>query len=108
PSGCGTIGHHRSKRLVGVYGVPLPSLAEGAIPMRGQSYRIIVSTIGILSVGNRRSLTVPTGATVTVSDGPIDVDGNQLVDVSWEGTELMMFTHDLRDRAQLIPDRDAE
>ena len=76
--------------------------------MRGQAYRIIVSTLGILSVGNRRSLTVPTGSTVTVSDGPIDVDGNQLVDVTWGGTELMMFTQDLRDRAQLIPDSEAD
>ena len=76
--------------------------------MRGQSYRIIVSAVGILSVGNRRSLTVPTGSTVTVSDGPIAVDGNQLVDVAWGGTELMMFTQDLRDRAQLIPDSEAD
>jgi hypothetical protein len=76
--------------------------------MRGQSYRIIVSAVGILSVGNRRSLTVPTGSTVTVSDGSIDVDRNQLVDVTWGGTELMMFTQDLRDRAQLIPDSEAD
>jgi hypothetical protein len=76
--------------------------------MRGQSYRIIVSAVGILSVGNRLSLTVPTGSTVTISDGPIDVNGNQLVDVTWGGTELMMFTQDLRDRAEPIPDSDAD
>ena len=76
--------------------------------MRGQSYCTIVSTVGILSVGNRRSLTIPTGSTVTVRDGPLDVDGNQLVDVTWGGTELMMFTQDLRDHAEPIPDSEAE
>ena len=76
--------------------------------MRGQSYRVIVSAVGILSVGNRRSLTVPAGSTVTVIDGPIDVDGNRLVDVTWGGTELMMFTQDLRDHAEPIPDSEAE
>jgi hypothetical protein len=76
--------------------------------MRGQSYRTIVSTAGILSVGNRRSLTVPTGSTVTVREGPLDVDDNQLVDVTWGGAELMMFTQDLRDHAEPIPDSEAE
>ena len=74
--------------------------------MRGQSHRIIVSTLGILSTGNRSSMTIPIGATVTVTGGPID--GNRLVDVTWRGIELMMFTQDLLDHAEPIPDSGAE
>ena len=76
--------------------------------MRGQAYRIIVSTLGIVSIGNRSSVTVPSGSAVIVRDGPLDVDGNRLVDVTWEGTELMMFSQDLRAGAEPIPDSGAE
>jgi hypothetical protein len=69
--------------------------------MRGVSYRIIATTLGIFSIdGNRASVTIPIGATVTVIGGPLN--GNRLVDVMWGGTELMMFTQDLRDRAEPV------
>jgi hypothetical protein len=69
--------------------------------MARQSYRIISATLGILSIeGNRSCVTVPTGATVAVTSGPLD--GNRLVDVAWGVTDLMMFTQDLRNRAEPI------
>jgi hypothetical protein len=43
---------------------------------------------------------VQTGDIVTVVDGPLD--GMRLVDVDWNGRTAMMFTTDLRERADLI------
>jgi hypothetical protein len=69
--------------------------------MRSQSYRIISATLGILAIdGNRSCVTIPKGATVDVSSGPLD--GNRLVDVTWGVADLMMFTQDLRTRAEPI------
>ena len=45
---------------------------------------------------------VPTGDIVTVVHGPLD--GMRLVDVEWNGITAMMFTIDLRERADLIRD----
>ncbi|GAC1429402.1 MAG: hypothetical protein NVSMB62_27090 [Acidobacteriaceae bacterium] len=43
---------------------------------------------------------VPSGAIVTITDGPLD--GLRMVDVLWEKKKVMMFTIDLRSRAMLI------
>jgi hypothetical protein len=75
--------------------------------MQSQSYRIISATLGILSNdGKPVSFTLRKGVTVTVIGGPLN--GNELVDVTWGGTKLMMFTQDLRDRAEPILQSDAE
>jgi hypothetical protein len=44
--------------------------------------------------------TVASGAVIEVCNGPID--GDRLVDVIWDGRNVMMFTQDLRSRAQRI------
>ena len=31
-----------------------------------------------------------------------ELDGNQLLDVIWEGKTLMMFTQDLRERGEVV------
>ena len=71
--------------------------------MDGQSYRIVIPTLGILSEdedGHRIPVTLPKNATVTCINGT--VDGNRLIDVLWEGKTIMMFTQDLRARATPI------
>ena len=67
--------------------------------MKGRSFRLKTPTLGILSIdteGHRIPVTLPLHAIVTVQGGPLD--GNRLVDVLWEGTKVMMFTQDLRER----------
>jgi hypothetical protein len=44
--------------------------------------------------------TVSSGTLVEVAGGPLD--GDRLVDVVWNGRKVMMFTQDLRSRAQPI------
>jgi hypothetical protein len=44
--------------------------------------------------------TIASGAVVDVCNDAIDGDG--LVDVIWNGRKAMMFTQDLRSRAELI------
>ena len=69
--------------------------------MVGFSYRITSPTFAMFCRdGNRGTLIVPVGAVVLLIDGPLD--GNRLVDVEWNGESLMMFTLDLRERAELV------
>jgi hypothetical protein len=48
----------------------------------------------------RTAITVPSGATVTVTNGPID--RLRMVNVLWDGKTVMMFTVDIRERGTLI------
>jgi len=65
------------------------------------SYRITESTMALFSEDGRHvTLTVPIGAFVTMESATFD--GSVLVDVIWDGKKLMMFTHDLRLRAERI------
>ena len=50
--------------------------------------------------GRRIPIMVPTGAIVIIPNGLLD--GLGLVEVSWEGKTLHIFTIDLRDRATFI------
>jgi hypothetical protein len=71
--------------------------------MNGRSFRLKTPTLGILALssdGKRIPVTLPLHAIVTVGDGLID--GSRLVDVLWEGTTVMMFTQDLRERGEEI------
>ena len=69
--------------------------------MISQRFRIKTPTLAILETdGRRTTMYVPTGDIVTVVQGPLD--GMRLVDVEWNGTTAMMFTIDLRERAELI------
>ena len=67
--------------------------------VEGERYRIVATTFAVRSLDGRRiPVQVPIGAVVTLIDGPLN--GNRLVDVMWRGTEFMMFTQDLRQRAE--------
>jgi hypothetical protein len=69
--------------------------------MRGQSFRLHTPTLGITTVdGQNLAITVPKGAVISVVDGPMD--GTRLVDVTWDGKTLMMFTIDLKQRGQQL------
>jgi hypothetical protein len=64
-------------------------------------YRIMDPTIAMSREdGVYVARTVAAGTIVEVTAGPID--GDKLLDAIWDGKEVMMFTQDLRSRAQLI------
>jgi hypothetical protein len=65
------------------------------------SYRIGQPTMALILEGDRHvSVTVPSGATITI-DGKT-FNGDKLVEVTWNGKVVMMFTQDLRSRGQKI------
>ena len=69
--------------------------------MISQRFRIKTPTLAICEIeGRRETRYVPSGDIVTVVNGPLD--GMRLVDVEWNGAAAMMFTIDLRERAELI------
>jgi hypothetical protein len=68
--------------------------------MPAHSYRIKDPTLGIVDIDGRSSmLTVPVGSIVTVEHTAAE---SPLQRVEWDGRTMMMFTRDLRTRAELI------
>ena len=71
--------------------------------MIGKRYQIKEPTLGMVqSDGHHASVTIPIGSIIVVTGGP--VDGNRLVDVTWNDRPFMMFARDLRSRGELIED----
>jgi len=69
--------------------------------MQGEDYLIVSTTFAVHLIDERQiPVRVPIGARVTLIDAPLS--GNRLVDVSWRDTEFMMFTQDLRHRAEPV------
>jgi len=69
--------------------------------MAAERYRIKDPTIAMSHDDGRGvAYTVSVGATVEVCNGPLD--GDKLVEVLWNGKAVMMFTQDLRLRAERI------
>ncbi len=69
--------------------------------MSAARYRVRESTIAMSrDEGPGVAYTVAAGAIVELRSGPLD--GDRLVEVSWNGKSVMMFTQDLRSRADLI------
>jgi len=69
--------------------------------MNSQGYRVRETALAILSSGGERvPVTLPINAILILLDGPLD--GNRLVDVTWEGKTVMMFTQDMRDRCDFL------
>jgi hypothetical protein len=67
--------------------------------MPGKRYLIKDPTIAMFEEnGVYVSHTVASGMIVEVQNTPID--GDRLVDVVWSGKNVMMFTQDLRSRAE--------
>jgi hypothetical protein len=70
--------------------------------MTGRTYRLKTPTLAILTLENglKVPMTIPQGGTVKVIE--VDINGNRLVDVAWEGKTVMMFTTDLRERGEVV------
>jgi len=67
------------------------------MPLR--KYRIVEPTIAMSDdTGRGVAYTILAGAMVELQSGPLD--GNKLVEVKWEGKSVLMFTQDLRQRAE--------
>jgi hypothetical protein len=78
----------------------LPGGRRIAVETKYRSYRVTTPTIAMsCSDGQVITVTVPINGIVTTSVAP---DGNQIVDVVWNGKNYTMFTQDLRDRGELI------
>jgi hypothetical protein len=64
-------------------------------------YRITNPTLALFHEDGRHiAKTVPSGATITIESGAFD--GEKLVSVTWDGKSVMMFTEDLRVRAERV------
>ena len=64
-------------------------------------YRLTGPTIALFLKGERQIAdTVPSGAIITI-DGDA-FNGDKLVNVMWDGREIMMFAQDLRTRTERI------
>jgi hypothetical protein len=69
--------------------------------MAAERYRIKDPTIAMSHDDGRGvAYTVTVGAIVEIGNGPLD--GDKLVEVTWNGKVVMMFTQDLRMRAERI------
>ena len=69
-----------------------------------ETYRLNSAILSIHSHdGQRTPILVPSGATVTTKEGPLD--GLRMADVFWEDKTVMMFTADLQQRATRITPR---
>jgi len=67
------------------------------MPLR--KYRIVEPTIAMSDdTGRGVAYTIHVGSMVELQHGPLD--GNKLVEVKWDGKSVLMFTQDLRQRAQ--------
>ena len=72
-----------------------------------ETYRLNSASLAIHSEqGLRTPIMIPAGALVTLVCGPLD--GVRMVDVTWCGKTVMMFTGDVRDRCTLISPEEAE
>jgi hypothetical protein len=76
---------------------------EGEIMREHQQYRIKSPTMAIHSVdGQRTTVMVPTGDIVRASQRHLD--GDVLIEVTWNEKQYLMFTQDLRERSEAVED----
>ncbi len=63
----------------------------------GHKLRLNTPTLGIHTIdGQRSTVSIPSGALITVPDGRLDND--RTISVDWEGKTVLMFAIDLRKR----------
>jgi hypothetical protein len=69
------------------------------------SYLIKNPTIALFHEDGRRvARTIPSGTLITVHSAAFDC-GDGLVDVTWYGRRVTMFTEDLLSRAELVSEK---
>jgi hypothetical protein len=77
------------------------------VALRRIRFRTTSTTFGIIDDEEHRgTLVIPAGAVFSVIEEP--TDGDRLVDIFWEGRRLLMFTQDLRLRAERLSDTATE
>jgi len=75
--------------------------------LTGKRYRLNAATLAIDSSGNKRTaITMMEGEIIEVLKGPRP-DDTRMVDVKWNGKELVIFVQDLYDRGEYIGGRTA-
>ena len=63
--------------------------------------RLKTSTLGIMSDGGHGfPVTIPMNAIVSLADDSLN--DHRLIDVTWEGKTVMMFTQDLESRGERV------
>jgi len=72
------------------------------MPMRSQRYSLNTPTLAIHQDGQNSPITIPNGAVVKVIAGRLD--GNRLVDITWDSKTALMFTTDIRERCEKVKD----
>jgi hypothetical protein len=73
--------------------------------MRVGTYRLSAPTIAVvMKDGNHVAHTIPAGALLKLEEGII-IEGNKLVEVTWDEKKVLMFPQDLRTRC--VPEEDA-
>jgi hypothetical protein len=70
--------------------------------LKGLSYILQSDALGIRDFAStkRKSVTIPSGTTVTVMKGPYN--GDLLLEVSWENEVVLMFTDDVKNHSTLL------
>jgi hypothetical protein len=69
--------------------------------MSSAKYRITSPTLALFPEDSRQvAHTIPEGTIVRVDNKTFD--GNKLVNVTWQGKQIMMFAQDLRSRAMAL------
>ena len=72
----------------------------------GKRFQLEHATLALdLIEGKPRTITLPTGAVLTVASGPHGGPPNAMVDVLWEGRELTMFAVDVDVRGTELEDQ---
>ena len=68
-----------------------------------RQYRIRTPTMAIYTTvdGQRTTATVPVGMIVFTTQSHLD--GDVLIEVSWNDRKYLMFTQDLRERSEPVP-----
>ena len=70
--------------------------------LTGKRYRLNAATLAIESSGNKRTaITIMEGEIIEVIRGPRP-DDTRMVDIKWNGEELVMFVQDVFDRGEYI------
>jgi hypothetical protein len=75
--------------------------------LSGKQYRLNAATLAIDSSGDRRiAITIPEGETIEVLRGPSPND-MRMVDIEWNGKELVVFLADVHDHGEYIGSKTA-
>jgi hypothetical protein len=75
--------------------------------MNGERFRLSRSAMAIALREERHvAITIPEGAVIEVMNGPFD--GTRLMDVSYNGEMIMMFTDDMKTHTEAVEVKKAQ